>query len=70
MRRNNCNGRPVKVKEPPRMVRCRDCAHSEQFGNDSCLCRAMGRRTCACDRYGKPCKLFEQKVQEGKEQSV
>lgn len=51
--------------KPPRditiPVRCRDCAHASDFIENSCHCKAMKRRTCACNRYGRICKDFEKK---------
>ena len=42
-------------------VRCRDCANASEFIENSCYCKAIGRRTCACDRYGRVCKYFGNK---------
>ena len=42
-------------------VRCRDCAHSSAFIENSCHCKAMGRRVCACDRYGRICEYYEKR---------
>ena len=39
-------------------VHCRDCAGASEFIENSCYCKAMGRRVCAANRYGKPCKYF------------
>lgn len=43
---------------PSALVRCRDCANASEFIENSCYCKAMGRRVCAANRYGKPCKYF------------
>ena len=50
---------PAKPPRDPSVpVRCRDCAHSSDFIGNSCHCRAMDRRVCACQRYGRACKYF------------
>ena len=51
---------PSKQKAPVvQRVHCRDCRHASAFIENSCYCSAMGRRTCACERYGRVCKYFE-----------
>lgn len=50
----------AKKKEPVvQRVHCRDCRHASAFIENSCYCSAMGRRTCACERYGRVCKYYE-----------
>lgn len=43
-------------------VHCRDCAGASDFIGNSCYCKAMGRRTCACERYGRVCRFFVKKI--------
>lgn len=40
-------------------VRCRQCVYASQFIGNSCHCKALGRRVCACDRYGRICEHYE-----------
>lgn len=50
---------PVKpARDTTLPVRCRDCRHALEFIENSCYCKAMGRRICACMRYGRVCKYF------------
>ena len=62
------SNRPNMKKQPPKPprditipVRCRDCARSSAFIENSCHCKAMGRRVCACNRYGRVCKYYSTK---------
>lgn len=43
-------------------VRCKDCGHATDFIENSCFCKAYGRRLCACGRYGRRCERFKAKV--------
>ena len=45
-------------RDPSLPVRCRDCRNASEFIENSCYCKAMGRRVCACDRYGRVCKYY------------
>lgn len=60
--------RPKMKKQPSKPtrditipVRCRDCVNASEFIENSCYCKAMGRRTCACRRYGRVCEHFQKK---------
>lgn len=55
------NKPPKPPRDPAIPVRCRDCAHASDFIENSCHCKAMDRRVCACDRYGRVCKYFGKK---------
>lgn len=46
-------------RDPSLPVRCRDCRNASEFIENSCYCKAMGRRVCACERYGRVCKYYE-----------
>ncbi len=48
-------------RDPSLPVRCRDCANASEFIENSCYCKAMGRRTCSCNRYGRVCQKFTKK---------
>lgn len=50
---------PKPPRDPAIPVRCKDCAHASAFIGNSCFCRAMDRRVCACGRYGRVCKDFK-----------
>ena len=45
-------------------VRCKECKHASAFIDNSCHCRAFGRRVCACHRYGRVCTKYEAKAGE------
>lgn len=40
-------------------VHCRDCVNASEFVENSCYCKAMGRRVCACMRYGRICWKYK-----------
>lgn len=51
-------------REETTRVHCRDCANASDFIENSCYCKAMGRRTCACHRYGRICHRHERNKEE------
>ena len=48
-------------RDPSLPVRCRDCRNASEFIENSCYCKAMGLRVCACNRYGRLCLKFAKK---------
>ena len=53
---------PIKpARDTTVPVRCRDCANASEFVENSCYCKAVGRRVCACHRYGRVCPKFTKK---------
>ncbi|HIY88162.1 MAG TPA: hypothetical protein H9824_05605 [Candidatus Bacteroides pullicola] len=52
---------PKPPRDPTIPVRCKDCANASDFIENSCHCKAMGRRVCACNRYGRVCKYYEKR---------
>ena len=51
----------LPTRNPSVPVRCKECVHALQFIENSCYCRAMDRRVCSCDRYGRVCKYYSTK---------
>lgn len=52
---------PKPPRDPTIPVRCRDCQYASEFIENSCYCKSMDRRVCACDRYGRVCKHYSTK---------
>ena len=44
----------TEKKDIPKRVFCKNCQNSDDFGDNSCFCKALGHRVCAANRYGKP----------------
>lgn len=39
-------------------VHCRNCRNSSDFIENSCYCKALKRRVCACNIHGRLCEKF------------
>lgn len=39
-------------------VHCRDCQHASEFIENSCYSKAMGRRLCSSQRYGRVRRFY------------
>lgn len=39
-------------------VHCRDCQYASEFIENSCYSKAMGRRLCSSQRYGRVRRFY------------
>lgn len=49
------------MKKEFETVHCRDCKHATDHVENSCYCQEKHMRVCACNRYGRFCKMYERK---------